>query len=70
MWIKLAFNLNFKNVYVYLYAHMPGIQKRVLETPGARVTGCCELPNRELGTELGPSARTAFGINHGAISQP
>lgn len=69
-YFKLAFNLNFKNVYVYLYAHMPGIQKRVLDTLGARVTGCCELPNRELGTELGPSARVAFGIKHRAIHQP
>lgn len=83
-YFKLAFNLNFKNLYVYLYAHMPGIQKRVLDTRGLELqavvsflTGSSELnwgPLQEqhmvLTTEpsVNPNLLTFINLHHIEVS--
>jgi hypothetical protein len=58
-------------MYIYIYIGVcmsEQCPKRL--SPGAGVTGGCELPSVGVGTELGLSVRAASVLSHWGILQP
>lgn len=56
--------------FVHMSAGALSGQKRALGPPGADATGCCEVPEVVLRTELRSSAREVWVLNHWATPDP